>query len=396
MVRLLRGLNESDWQLELQQIDPRITLSDISGYLQPGTLFVKITAFPSSLIEVVQSLLVRHCGAILVRGADGDTSVRFIFALPALRQRNFLEQLSGAGESVLQELGARCSRLLENARKRRWHFQSRGVSIPIDKPVIMGVLNVTPDSFSDGGRYLDPEAAYRRALEMREQGAEWIDIGGESTRPGSAAVPLEEEWRRIEPVITRLSRERDIILSVDTYKSEIARRALESGAHMVNDISGFSFDARMRQVVARYGVPAVLMHIKGTPRDMQNNPRYTNLMDELYGFLEQRIQYARDGGVEQIIIDPGIGFGKRWEDNFEILRRLGEFSSLGYPVLVGTSRKSFIGRLLDVAPEERVVGTMASIAAAYRAGARIFRVHDVVETRQTLQVLEGISQNKAM
>ncbi|NOX37231.1 MAG: dihydropteroate synthase [Calditrichaeota bacterium] len=260
----------------------------------------------------------------------------------------------------------------------------------------MGVLNVTPDSFSDGGKFFEPEAAYRRAMEMREQGAEWIDIGGESTRPGSDPVPLEEEWQRLAPVLNRLNKQEDIVISVDTYKSEIARRALEHGAHVVNDISGLTFDPQMREVVASHNVPVILMHIKGTPRDMQKNPTYTNLMDEVYAFLEQQVTDARSGGVHQIIVDPGIGFGKRWEDNYELIRRLEEFRGLGWPILIGPSRKSFIGRLLDLPPEQRVVGTMASVAAAYHRGARIFRVHDVEETRQTLQILEGVSHFKAM
>jgi len=396
VIRLLRGLNEKDWQQELQQIDPRITVSDVSGYLEPGTLFFKIVGFPSRFLPTLGEVLSQHCGAILAQPSRTEASVQIIIALPATRQRSFLEQLSQSSEPVLQEVGTSCSRILENARCERWQFQAQGKPLPIDRPLIMGVLNVTPDSFSDGGKFFEPEAAYRRAMEMREQGAEWIDIGGESTRPGSDPVPLEEEWQRLAPVLNRLNKQEDIVISVDTYKSEIARRALEHGAHVVNDISGLTFDPQMREVVASHNVPVILMHIKGTPRDMQKNPTYTNLMDEVYAFLEQQVTDARSGGVHQIIVDPGIGFGKRWEDNYELIRRLEEFRGLGWPILIGPSRKSFIGRLLDLPPEQRVVGTMASVAAAYHRGARIFRVHDVEETRQTLQILEGVSHFKAM
>ena len=396
VVRLLRDLNERDWQQELQQLDPRITVSDVSGFLEPGTLFFKVGEFPFRFLSTFRKILIRHCGAVLVQHFPSKTSGQFIMTLPAPQQRAFLEQLNRSSDPVLQEVGATCARILDNLQRDRWQFQAQGKSIDIDRPIIMGVLNVTPDSFSDGGKFLNPEAAYRRAMEMREQGAEWIDIGGESTRPGSEPVSLEEEWQRIVPVLRRLSKQKDIILSVDTYKSEIARRALEHGAHVVNDISGLTFDPQMRAVVATFNVPVILMHIKGTPRDMQKNPTYTHLMEEVYGFLKQQVEYAHSGGVAQVVVDPGIGFGKRWEDNYEILRRLAEFRGLGCPILIGPSRKSFIGRLLDLPPEQRVTGTMAAVAAAYQRGARIFRVHDVEETRQTLQILEAISRFKAM
>lgn len=258
--------------------------------------------------------------------------------------------------------------------------------------LVMAILNVTPDSFSDGGKFADPNQAVNRALHMMEEGADMIDIGGESTRPGAEPVSLDEELDRTIPVIEAIRQQSDCLISIDTYKSAVAEAALNAGADVVNDISGFTFDSKMAPLVAKKNVPVILMHIKGTPRDMQTNPHYDDLIEEISQFFKNQVSSAKASGVksERIILDPGIGFGKRLEDNFEIIRELGQIRAMGYPILLGPSRKSFIGMTLDLPVEERLEGTLASITAGVMNGARIVRVHDVKETHRSVTITEKI------
>ena len=258
--------------------------------------------------------------------------------------------------------------------------------------LIMGILNMTPDSFSDGGQFKSHNKAIDHALKMVEEGANIIDIGGESTRPGAEAVQLEEELSRTIPIIEAIRLKSDCLISIDTYKSKVAKAALDAGADMVNDISGLTFDHNMASLVAKRNVPVIIMHIKGKPGDMQKNPNYDNLIKEIKAFFEVQIAIAKKAGIDSgnIILDPGIGFGKRLEDNFEIIRELGQISTMGYPVLLGPSRKSFIGFTLDLPIEERIEGTLASITAGVINGARIVRVHDIRATRRTLTITEKI------
>ena len=258
--------------------------------------------------------------------------------------------------------------------------------------LIMGILNMTPDSFSDGGQFKSHDKAIDHALKMVEEGANIIDIGGESTRPGAEAVQLEEELSRTIPIIEAVRLKSDCLISIDTYKSKVAKAALAAGADMVNDISGLTFDHNMASLVAERNVPVIIMHIKGKPGDMQKNPNYDNLIKEIKAFFEVQIAIAKKAGIDRgnIILDPGIGFGKRLEDNFEIIRELGQISTMGYPVLLGPSRKSFIGFTLDLPIEERIEGTLASITAGVINGARIVRVHDIRATRRTLTITEKI------
>ena len=258
--------------------------------------------------------------------------------------------------------------------------------------LIMGILNMTPDSFSDGGQFKSHDKAIDHALKMVEEGANIIDIGGESTRPGAEAVQLEEELSRTIPIIEAIRLKSDCLISIDTYKSKVAKAALDAGADMVNDISGLTFDHNMASLVAERNVPVIIMHIKGKPGDMQKNPNYDNLIKEIKAFFEVQIAIAKRAGIDSgnIILDPGIGFGKRLEDNFEIIRELGQISTMGYPVLLGPSRKSFIGFTLDLPVEERIEGTLASITAGVINGARIVRVHDIRATRRTLTITEKI------
>jgi len=261
----------------------------------------------------------------------------------------------------------------------------------------MGVLNVTPDSFSDGGRHFDAGEAVEHALQCVEDGAGIIDIGGESTRPGSDAVPLDEELRRTIPVIKALSAKIRVPISIDTCKAEVARRAIDAGASMVNDISGLRFDPGMAEVVAVSGVPVIVMHIKGTPRDMQSNPAYEALIPEIMDYLRTSIRIAADAGVDEnrIIIDPGIGFGKTFNHNLQILKNLEEFQTLQKPISVGVSRKAFIGKILGGAPpEQRMEGTAAAVAIAVFNGAQLVRVHDVKEVAKVVRVADAIRRGE--
>ena len=261
------------------------------------------------------------------------------------------------------------------------------------KTLIMGILNVTPDSFSDGGIYYDVDMAVEHALEMIDEGADIIDVGGESTRPGSAPVPVREEISRVVPVIEKLAGRIGVLISIDTYKAEVAGAAIDAGAGIVNDISGLRFDDRMSKVVSENNVPVIIMHIKGTPKDMQTNPAYENLIGEIMQYLEESISIAENDGIpsDKIIIDPGIGFGKTFEDNLEIIKRLAEFKKLCRPILVGPSRKSFIGRILgDALPLERTEGTAAAVAVSIMNGADIIRVHDVKEMAEVVKVADAI------
>ncbi len=261
------------------------------------------------------------------------------------------------------------------------------------RTLVMGILNVTPDSFYDGGRYADTSAAVQRAVQMVEEGADIIDIGGESTRPGSAPVPEEEELRRVMPIIEAVRARVDVPISIDTTKSGVAERALQAGACMVNDISGLGFDVRMAEVVARHDALCCIMHIQGTPQTMQRDPQYTDVIRDISAYFEQRLALAQQAGIprEHIWLDPGIGFGKTVQHNLEILSRLREFTAFGLPLLIGTSRKSFIGKVLgDLPPEERLEGTAATVAVAIVNGASAVRVHDVREMVRVARMVDAI------
>ena len=259
---------------------------------------------------------------------------------------------------------------------------------------IMGVLNLTPDSFFDGRMFPEPEAAVQHAFRMEAEGADIIDLGGESTRPGAQAVPLKEEFRRVLPVLKRLSGRLKVPISIDTYKSEVAERCIQCGAEMVNDISGLYFDPRMKEVVARYEVPVIVMHIKGTPRDMQKDPQYRDLIGEILSYFRESISRADAAGVpaDKIIIDPGIGFGKSFAHNLDILKGLESFKVLGKPIMVGVSRKSFLGKILDLPVDERLEGSIAAALYAVLRGANIVRVHDVAATVRALRTVEAIQR----
>jgi dihydropteroate synthase len=293
----------------------------------------------------------------------------------------------------LQGVAGRIRQCLENLESPPHAIRCRKKILHLDERThLMGIVNVTPDSFSDGGLYLDPDRAISHGIELASQGADIIDIGGESTRPGSKPLPLDEELRRVIPVVEGLAAKVDAPLSIDTYKSSVAERAIEAGAEMVNDISGLKFDRRMAHVVATHGVIVVVMHIKGTPQVMQVDPHYDCLLTEVMEYLEQSIEMAEEAGVDptRIIIDPGIGFGKTAEHNLKIIRHLPELKSLGKPILLGTSRKSFIGKVLNADVDQRFEGTLASISAAIMNGANILRVHDMGPAKKAAQIVDAI------
>jgi len=268
-----------------------------------------------------------------------------------------------------------------------------------ERTLVMGILNITPDSFSDGGRYLDTETAFARALEIERQGADLLDIGGESTRPGSEGVSVQEELRRVIPVLEKLLGHLKIPVSIDTSKPEVAEAALYQGAEIINDVTGLRADPRLAEIAASRKVPIILMHMRGEPRTMQKKPFAREMMRDIVGGLRHAVAVARRAGVakSQIVIDPGIGFGKKLEQNFELLARLPELARLGFPMLVGASRKSFVGKVLGGAPSnERVWGTAATVAASILGGAHIVRVHDVAEMVQVARVADAIANPGAV
>ncbi|MDD5491528.1 MAG: dihydropteroate synthase [bacterium] len=264
----------------------------------------------------------------------------------------------------------------------------------IKKVQIMGILNVTPDSFSDGGKYFSPDLAVARAIEMVKEGADIVDIGGESSRPGSMPISAREELARILPVVKEIIKKTRVPVSIDTYKSEVAGVCLDQGACMINDVSALRFDRRMAKLIAKHKIKVVLMHMQGTPRQMQKRPSYQDVVSEVFQFLNERMQYAISQGIarENLIIDPGIGFGKTLEHNLSLLQKLSEFKSLGAPVLLGVSRKSMLGKILGLDAGERLNGSLAAAAWGYLHGASILRVHDVRATKEVITILKAIKR----
>jgi dihydropteroate synthase len=267
-------------------------------------------------------------------------------------------------------------------------------SLDLQFPAIMGIVNVTPDSFSDGGRFFAADDALAQALTLVREGAAIVDIGGESTRPGSELVTLDEEVRRVLPVVEALAGSVGVPISVDTMKAGVARRTLAAGAALINDVSALRFDDELVDVVAETGCPVCLMHMQGMPRTMQDDPRYDDVVDEVLRFLEERMAFALARGVreEQIMVDPGIGFGKTVAHNLALLDGLERFSTLGRPVLLGASRKRFLGAILGAEPAGRAIGTVATTVMGYLAGAQVFRVHDVKPNFEALRVALAVRE----
>ena len=264
---------------------------------------------------------------------------------------------------------------------------------PNRETLVMGIVNVTPDSFSDGGKFFSPEVAISHASKLITQGADIIDIGGESTRPGAEQVSESEELKRVIPVIEKIRIDNPtILISIDTTKASVAKHAVEAGADIINDVSGLSFDNNMIGIVESFNIPVVIMHMKGNPQNMQLNPKYKDIVNEILDFFKMKIKIAIQSGINRsmIILDPGIGFGKTVEHNFELLSRLNEFNVLELPIMIGPSRKSFIGITLDLPPEDRVEGTAAAVSAGVMNGASIVRVHDVKSMKRVVRIIEKV------
>lgn len=280
--------------------------------------------------------------------------------------------------------------MAERGSAASWRTARR--TFDLEKPVIMGVLNVTPDSFSDGGRFLGGEEVSRRLEDMQAEGVDIVDIGGESTRPGANPVTEEEELSRVMPAIEAATGRFDLPVSIDTTKADVARAALDAGAEVINDISGLRFDPELGELAAKTGAGLVLMHIRGEPRTMQRRVHYEDLMGEIVAELRGSTEQAQAAGcrAEQLVVDPGIGFGKTAEHNLAVINEVDRVVALGYPVLIGPSRKSFIGKTLGLEVGDRLEATIAACVVALLRGARIFRVHDVIEARRALDMAEAI------
>lgn len=303
-----------------------------------------------------------------------------------------MERVGGDASAIALEIRDTINKYL----KKEFVLCGRGFIFDLSRRThIMGILNVTPDSFSDGGLFLEEDKAIAHAKKMVEEGADIIDIGGESTRPGAKPVSVQEERRRVIPLIGKLSKEIPIPISIDTYKSEVAKAALDAGARIINDISGLRFDREMARLASEEEAPVIIMHMKGTPQDMQDAPSYDSVMREVYSFLKERIAYAVSAGIkhEKIVVDPGIGFGKRTRDNLDVLDAVDELRGLGCPILLGTSRKSFIGKILDLPEGERIEGTAATAAVGILKGAHILRVHDVGPIVRFTRMIDTIKNN---
>lgn len=308
-----------------------------------------------------------------------------------LRQYGLLVEKLKYQSFSLPDVGMAIDEALGNIAKRSFVLKGRRREWTLGKKtLIMGILNVTPDSFSDGGLFFDKDAALDKALRMVEDGADWIDVGGESTRPGGEPVPVEEELKRVMPVAEALSK-MGVAFSVDTSKARVAEEALKAGAEAINDVSALS-DPAMAEVCARRKAAVVLMHMRGTPKDMQKYTRYRDLIGEVFSFLSERVDYAVDSGIERerIMIDPGLGFGKSMEGNLEMIGRLREFTSLGLPILVGASRKSFVGAVTGAKEPQRLPGTLAASTVAVLNGASALRVHDVKEAREAAAIADAV------
>jgi dihydropteroate synthase len=355
---------------------------------------LKMEGIDPRTANVLKQEMLSLGGDVAVDRRGLDCSIKQTDAFLMGTQKHFeklilkLEQYPDLGA-----LGQSIKEAIKNITRTHYAIRCRKRKLILGKrTLLMGVLNVTPDSFSDGGIFFDKKKAVAHGLRMVEDGADMIDVGGESTRPGSKPVEQEEELRRVIPVIESLGKEVEVPISIDTNKAVVAQRAIEAGAQIINDISGLHYEPSLAQVAAREDAPLVLMHIRGTPETMQRAVHYDSLFSDIIRYLKDSIQIAESAGLDpgQIIIDPGIGFGKTVEDNLLILKHLYEFRILGKAILVGTSRKSFIGEILNAEVENRLEGTLSSIAVGVLNGAHLIRSHDVLQTKRAIAVADAI------
>ena len=355
---------------------------------------LKVEGIDPRTANILKQEMLSLGGDVAVDGRGLDCSIPLTDALLMGTQKQIEKLIVKLDQYPhLQPLGQTLKETLTHLFKRHHVIHCRNQAYTLGKrTLLMGVLNVTPDSFSDGGLYFDKEKAIAQGLRMVEEGADFIDIGGESTRPGSKPMGLEEELRRVIPVIEVLAKRVNVPISIDTFKSAVAQKAIGAGAEIINDISGLHFDPGLAQVAAEEGIPLILMHIRGTPETMQKDVHYNSLFSEILQSLKESIQRAESAGVDsnQIIVDPGIGFGKNLEHNLLLIKNLSELRILGKPILLGTSRKAFIGKILNADVNERLEGTLSSIAVAVLHGAHIIRSHDVLQARKAIAVADAI------
>jgi dihydropteroate synthase len=395
-MNLIRCLHITNANEAIQQMK-RVGVDPTGVKLMEGKtlhLNLKVEGIDPRKANLLKQEMLSLGGDVAVDGRGLDCSTNQTDALLMGTQKHF-EKLILKLEQYpdLHPLGQSIKETLKNISKTHYSLRCRKRTLTLGKKtLLMGVLNVTPDSFSDGGLFFDKEKAISHGLKMVEEGADMIDIGGESTRPGSKPLELQEELRRVIPVIESLAKKLDVPISIDTYKSTVAQRAIEAGAEIINDISGLHFDPSLAKVAAKEDTPLVLMHIRGTPETMQKNIHYDSLFSEILQYLKESIQRAESAGLDprQIIIDPGVGFGKTVEDNLLIIKNLYEFRILGKPILLGTSRKTFIGKILNTEVGDRLEGTLSSIAIGVLNGAHIIRSHDVSQAKKAIAVADAI------
>lgn len=394
-MKMLRKLKNNDINhLKYEMQDCNVDPAGIDIMLDKGDFWVlKTSPLKAAGCNILKQQMLSIGGEVAISKGAANCSIDSNSAIIFGTTKQY--------KQLIKSLEYQCFGLKELQQELKSFFKSQNKNYLtlggkefdlLKQTLIIGILNVTPDSFSDGGQFSTIDSATDQAIKMLDDGADIIDIGGESTRPGAQKIGIEEELSRVIPVIQNIRKQSDVPISIDTYKSEVALKAIEAGADIVNDISGLNFDPKMADVIAQNNVASVLMHIQGTPESMQNNPVYHNMIDEILVYLSNSANMLLDKGLKksQIIIDPGIGFGKELNKNFEILKYLEEFKSIGFPLLVGTSRKSFIGNLLDLPIEDRLEGSLASVACSIMNGADIVRVHDVKETYRTVKIADKI------
>lgn len=383
MVAQILHSNDSDFLIYLSKKYLNNSISNQKNF------FIEVRHVPENIFRESELFLqefIKSKKLFYINETDEKYDLLFIFDSFDLIKDHFQQIISLEYSPLAKEILGAIEKYFGNKE-----YEIGNKLFSFTQPYLMGILNVTPDSFSDGGKYINSNDAVTYALKMIDDGADIIDIGGESTRPGSEPITAEEEIKRVIPVINEILIKRpEAILSIDTYKSKVAAKALESGAKIVNDISGFTFDPEIADVCSHYKATAVLMHIKGTPKTMQNHIEYKELISDIYDFLRIQTEFALQKGLQNIIIDPGIGFGKTVLDNFKIIKRLKDLKSLGYPILIGVSKKSFIGKTLNIEVEERELPTAAIEAVSILNSARIIRTHNVKNGIQIIKLLTKI------
>jgi dihydropteroate synthase len=389
----------------LQQGDPTLMTHELNrmGRPAPGDMMdhpaqpfaCKITAIPHALATGVTAWLQRHERIAWWHSVPGRAAETIDLLVSGTRALPMTLCDDAQHHPELRPLAAVLQQALQHGQNAPTHLHLRDAVLDLrQRTLVMGILNVTPDSFSDGGLYLQPEQAIKHAEEMLSQGADIIDVGGASSRPGATPVSAAVESERVIPVVRELVRRFDAHLSVDTYRASVAKAAVDVGAVMINDISALRFDPAMAPLLAEGEAAVVLMHMQGTPQTMQRSPTYHHVIDDIYGFLAERVEYAMQSGIarQRIVCDPGFGFGKTLQHNVELLHGLQHFQALGQPIMVGTSRKSFLGRLLQRDVWDRLEGTIASVLYAMLRGAAIVRVHDVGPVVQAVRLVNAVAK----